>query len=143
MTIKKFLKNKGYQTIPLKTLPSGHHVLHTVFNKKKGVFILDTGASNTCIDVSKAKKFKLKLKETEHKATGAGSLEIDIQTAHKNKMHIQDWKVKKLDVVVMDLSHINQALTIFDTKIDGIIGADILQAGKGIIQYDKELLYLK
>lgn len=143
MTIKKFLKNKGYQTITLKTLPSGHHVLNGVFNNKKGIFILDTGASNTCIDVSKAKRFKLMLKETEHKATGAGSLAIDIQTAHKNKMQLQDWKIKKLDVVVMDLGHINQALAIFDTKIDGIIGADVLQAGKGIIQYNKELLYLK
>jgi len=143
MKLKKILVKNGYQIIKLTTLPSGHHLITAKLNKKKGAFILDTGASNTCIDTSKAKRFKLKLKETDHKATGAGTLEIDIQTAHKNTLKIDGWKIKKLDVVVMDLSHINQALSIFDIKIDGIIGADILQAGKGIIQYDKELLFLK
>jgi len=143
MTLKKFLSKKDYQAVRLQTLPSGHHIVKAKLNAKKGVFILDTGASNTCIDVAKTKRFKLKLKESDHKATGAGTMEIDIQTAHKNKLKIRDWQIKKLDVVVMDLSHINRALSIFDVKIDGIIGADILQNGKGVIQYDKNLLFLK
>jgi predicted aspartyl protease len=143
MNLKKILTKKGYQVIELMTLPSGHHLVIAKLNKKKGTFILDTGASNTCVDSAKSKKFKLKLKDTDHKATGAGTMEIDMQMAHKNKMKIGHWKIKKIDVAVMDLSHINQALSIFDIKIDGIIGADILQNGKGVIQYDKELLFLK
>ncbi len=141
--LKKFLKAQNYKTIVLTTIPSGHHMLQAKLNGKKGLFILDTGASNTCVDEAKAQKFKLKTKDTEHKATGAGTSEIDIQLSKKNKLRIGKWQSKKIPVVVMDLRHINEALSIFDLEIDGIIGADILHQGKGIIQYEKELLFLK
>ncbi len=143
MKLEKFLTRKKYKAVQLAVIPSGHHLISAKLNGKKGLFILDTGASNTCVDEQKASFFKLKLKDTEHKATGAGSTEIDIQLSKKNKLKIGDWKIKKLPVVVMDLSHINQALSMFDVKVDGIIGADVLRFGKGIIQFDKELLFLK
>jgi len=143
MKLDKFLRNKNYMPVQLAVIPSGHHLVSVKLNGKKGLFILDTGASNTCIDEAKASFFKLKLKDTDHKATGAGTTEIDIRLAKKNKLKIGDWKLKKLPVVVMDLSHINQALSMFEVEVDGIIGADVLRAGKGVIQFDKERLYLK
>ena len=143
MKLKKFLKKQGYLTIVLTTLPSGHHLLSAKLNGKKGNFILDTGASTTCIDTAKAEHFKIKSKDTEHKATGAGSNEIDIQISKKNKLKIGDWQIKKIPLVVMDLEHINEVLSMFDVEVDGIIGADVLHKGKGIIQYEKELLFLK
>jgi len=143
MKLNKFLNKKKYLTIQLIVIPSGHHLVSAQLNKKKGLFILDTGASNTCIDQKKIEKFKLKSKDTKYKATGAGSTEIDIQLSKKNKLKIGDWKTKKLPLIIMDLSHINQALSMFDIEVDGIIGADVLRKAKGIIQFDKELLYLK
>jgi len=143
MKLEKFLRKKNYIPVQLAVIPSGHHLVSVKLNGKKGLFILDTGASNTCVDEAKAKHFKLKLKDTDHKATGAGTTEIDIQLAKKNRLKIGDWKIKKLPVVVMDLSHINQALSMFEIEIDGIVGADVLRSGKGVIQFDKELLYLK
>ncbi len=143
MKLEKFLQNKAYKVVQLAVIPSGHHLVTAKINGKKGLFILDTGASNTCIDDQKAKYFKLKLKNTNHKATGAGTAEIDIQLAKKNKIKIGNWKGRKLPVVVMDLSHINQALSMFDITVDGIIGADVLRLGKGVIQFEKERLYLK
>jgi len=143
MKLETFLKKKAYQSIALKSLPSGHYVIKARLNKQKGTFILDTGASTTCVSEDKIKYFKLKAKETEHKATGAGTMEIDIRLAKKNRLQIGKWKIKKVPVVIMDLGHINQALSIFDVKVDGIIGADILHEGKGIIQYEKNLLFLK
>ena len=143
MKLKKFLKKQGYQPIVLTTLPSGHHLLSAKLNGKKGNFILDTGASTTCIDEAKIEKFKIKAKDTEHKATGAGSNDIDIQFSKKNKLKIGDWQIKKLPLVVMNLGHINEVLSMFDIEVDGIIGSDVLHDGKGIIQYEKELLFLK
>jgi len=143
MKLKKILKQKGYFPIKLKTIPSGHHIINAKINGKKGSFILDTGASNTVIDMDRAKKFKIKLKNTEHKATGAGTQEIDIQTTGKNNLQIGKWSKKKMRFVSMDLSHINIALEMFEVDVDGIIGADVLHDGKGIIQYDKDLLFLK
>ncbi len=141
--LKKFLQSQGYQSIVLLTIPSGHHVLEAKLNGVKGLFILDTGASTTCVDTAKIDKFKLKAKDTHHKATGAGTDEIDIQLSKKNKLKIDQWQIKKLPVVVMDLAHINSALSMFDIKVDGIIGSDVLHYGKGIIQYEKDRLFLK
>ena len=143
MKLKKFLTKKGYHSIQLQTIPSGHHIIYAKLNKKKGTFILDTGASNTCVDASQTQYFKMKTKETEHKATGAGSDEIDIDLSKKNTIKIGDWKMKKMQIVVMDLGHINEALSMFGIQIDGIVGSDVLHEGKGIIQYEKELLFLK
>ncbi len=143
MKLKKFLKKQGYQTIVLTTLPSGHHLLSAKLNGKKGNFILDTGASTTCVDELKVAHFKIKAKDTEHKATGAGTKDIDIQFSKKNKLKIGSWQIKKIPLVVMDLQHINDVLAYFDIEVDGIIGADVLQKGKGIIQYEKERLFLK
>ena len=143
MKLNKFLTKNDYKIIQLAVIPSGHHLITAKLNGKKGLFILDTGASNTCVDEAKVRHFKLKTKDTEHKATGAGTTEIDIQLSKKNKIKIGDWKINKLPVVVMDLSHINQALSMFDITVDGIIGADVLRIGKGIIQFEKERLYLK
>ena len=143
MKLKKFLKKQGYHTIFLTTLPSGHHLLSAKLNGKKGTFILDTGASTTCIDEAKVSSFKIKSKDTDHKATGAGRNDINIRFSKKNKLKIGDWKIKKIPLVVMDLKHINEALNIFEIEVDGIIGADVLHKGKGIIQYEKKLLFLK
>ncbi len=143
MNLKKILKNNDYKVIKLETIPSGHHLIRAKVNGKKGVFILDTGASNTVISGDKSEKYKLKLKNSEHKATGAGTGEIDIKTTGKNSLQIGKWKLKKIRFVSMDLTHINTALAMFNIEVDGIVGSDVLHKGKGIIQYDKNLLFLK
>lgn len=143
MKLKKILTKNGYIPVKLYVIPSGHHWLKAKINGKEGRFILDTGASNTVIDINRASKFKIKLKASEHKATGAGTNEIDLNTTGKNRLKIGKWKAGKMRFVSMDLSHINTALEMFDVEMDGIIGADVLHRGKGIIQYDKDLLFLK
>ena len=66
------------------------------------------------------------------------------QIAKNNKIEIGRWKIDKLDVVIFDLSHVNQALIQHKSKkVQGIIGADILLKGKGIIDYYNHCLYLQ
>jgi len=49
-----------------------------------------------------------------------------------------------MNLVVFDLSHVNQALTDHKAdKIHGIIGADVLKKGKAVIDYKTKSLYLK
>ena len=50
---------------------------------------------------------------------------------------------RKFDLVIFDLSHVNEALVTYKAKpVHGIIGADILMKGKGIIDYYNHCLYL-
>ena len=53
-------------------------------------------------------------------------------------------KYENLNLVIFDLSHVNTALENHGAKtVEGIIGADILDKGKAIIDYKKKRLYLK
>ena len=48
--LEKILKEKKYIKIPLKRIATNHLELKAKINGVKGRFILDTGASNSCVD---------------------------------------------------------------------------------------------
>ena len=66
------------------------------------------------------------------------------QTATDNRLKIGTWKCADFNLVIFDLSHVNEALRQYKTKaVHGIIGADVLIEGKAIIDYSSNYLYLK
>jgi len=143
MSLKKFLENKNYHCIKLKKTATNHFEIKAKINGKNGRFILDTGASNSCVGFNEIDKFDLITEDSDHKAAGAGSTEIDTQISKKNKIQIGNYTLKKVHLVLLDLTHINNALTKQNANpVNGIIGADILEKGKSIIDYNKKKLYL-
>ncbi len=143
-SLKKYLSSKSYISIPLVFTETNHFELSAKINGISGRFILDTGASNTCVGMDKIDFFKMVSEVSEIKAAGAGATEMETLVSSKNKIQIGDWKKKKQKIVLFDLVHVNQALTSHNSlPVDGIIGADVLQKGKAVIDYDKKSLYLK
>ena len=143
-SLKKFLKKQGYHRIPMTLTNTNHLEISAKINNKMGRFILDTGASNTCIGFDKIEFFNLKSKESKIKAAGAGATDMETLTSKKNHIEIGKWKKKKLKIVLFDLVHVNTALVTHNAQpVDGIIGADILNKAKAIIDYKKKFLYLK
>lgn len=143
-SLRVFLLEKGYIRIKLTDTPTGHFKFNLKLNDVAGSFILDTGASNTCVDLQAATQFKLLAEESEIKAAGAGAVEMETQLSSENTIHIANWEASGIDVVLFDLSHVNMALTNHDMEpVDGIIGADILNKGKAVIDYQYHCLYLK
>ncbi|MEM9077053.1 MAG: retropepsin-like aspartic protease [Bacteroidota bacterium] len=143
-SLKKFLKSKAYERIPLVLTETNHFEISARVNGVLGRFILDTGASNTCVDMDKVEFFKMVSKQTDIKAAGAGATEMETLISNKNRIEIGNWSKKKQKIVLFDLVHVNQALTSHNTlPVDGIIGADILKKGKAVIDYDKQCLFLK
>ena len=141
--LKDFLFEQGYIRIKLKKTVTNHFEIKLKINKIKGLFILDTGASNSCVGFDEIETFALKTEESEHKASGAGPSEIDTLISKKNKFALGKFILKKHPLILIDLSHINNALIKQKAKpIQGIIGADILHKGKAIIDYNKKYLYL-
>jgi hypothetical protein len=66
------------------------------------------------------------------------------QIAQQNTLEIMGWKKKKVDLVLFDLTHVNEALVSHKAKkVHGIIGADLLKKGKAVIDYKNKVLYLK
>ncbi|WBX76390.1 retropepsin-like aspartic protease [Tenacibaculum ovolyticum] len=143
-SLKKILKKKKYLKIKLKKIVTNHLELKAEINGVKGRFILDTGASNSCVGLDLIEHFKLISEESEIKAAGAGATDMETRKSVSNSLKIGKWKTAQCDLVLFDLSHVNTALTQHDAeKVDGIIGADILESGKAFIDYDKKVLYLK
>ena len=143
-SLKVFLHKKKYIAIPLVLTATNHFEVTATINGVKGRFILDTGASNTCIGLDKIEFFKLNSKDSKIKAAGAGATEMLTKLSTKNVIEIGKWLKKKQKMVLFDLVHVNQALTSHQAMpVDGIIGADILKKGRAIIDYQKTRLYLK
>ncbi|WP_405380274.1 TIGR02281 family clan AA aspartic protease [Maribacter sp. LLG6340-A2] len=142
--LKGFLKKKNYVCIPLTLTATNHFELQADINSITGRFILDTGASNTCIGIDQIEDFELVSKESKIKAAGAGATNMDTLVSKKNTVQIGSWKYKKLKIVLFDLKHVNEALTAHNAQpVHGIIGADILKKSNAIIDYGKKRMYLK
>lgn len=142
--LSDFLKNKSYFRIKMHAIASNHFKIISKINGVKGVFILDTGASSTFIDISLKDKFKLKSKTSLIEASGAGPNKLTTQLSKNNSIKIGSWRSEKFQILLIDLSNVNNAFASIKTQaVDGIIGADILKTGNGILDYEKRYLYLK
>jgi len=142
--LQDFLLNKGYTKVKLHLTKTNHFEIKATINGHKGLFILDTGASSSCVGFEGIETFKLKAKDSTIKAAGAGATNMETKMAKKNKVKIGKWTHNKVVLVLFNLTHVNTALINHNSKpVDGIIGADILKKGKAVIDYDKKYLYLK
>jgi len=143
-SLQQFLLDKGYVKVKLHLTKTNHFEIKASINGKKGLFILDTGASNSCIGFDAVETFKLKVEDSNIKAAGAGALDMKTKTSSKNKVKIGKWKHNKAILVLFNLIHVNTALKSHNSKpVHGIIGADILNKAKAVIDYEKKYIYLK
>lgn len=144
ISLQDFLLNKAYTKIKLKLTKTNHFEIKATLNGVKGNFILDTGASSSCVGFEAIETFKLKVKDSKILAAGAGAIDMETKMSRKNKMKIGKWNNNKVVLVLFNLVHVNTALVNHNSKpVDGIIGADILKKGKAVIDYEKKYLYLK
>ena len=142
--LKEILKKEKYKKISFKVSKTKHLLVKAAVNSIAGNFILDTGASNSCVGFEGIDHFNLKAGKSKTKASGAGATGMFTQLAKNNSLQIGRWKTEKFHLVIFDMSHVNQALQQYKAKpVHGIIGADILLDGKAIIDYDNHYLYLK
>lgn len=138
------LKKEKYKKIKFQVTKTQHLLIKAKLNGVKGHFILDTGASNSCVGFDSIEWFHLIATHSKTKAAGAGATGMLTQIADQNVLRIGAWKALNFSVVIFDLSHVNEALLQQNTKpVQGIIGADVLLKGKGIIDYHNKCLYLK
>lgn len=143
-SLKTFLEQKYFTKIPLILTATNHFEIIAKINGVTGRFILDTGASNTCVGFDKIEFFGITTKESKIKAAGAGATNMETLISTKNKIEIGAWKKNKAKIVLFDLIHVNEALTAHKAlPVDGIIGADLLKKSKAIIDYNKRCVYLK
>ncbi|QNJ97738.1 retropepsin-like aspartic protease family protein [Constantimarinum furrinae] len=142
--LRSLLEKKGFYRIPLKKLNSGHYKFTASINGKKGSFILDTGASTSCIGFESVSYFAMKSEESSIKAAGAGAINMLTEVTWNNTFTIGSWTLNKMSFIIFDLSHVNEALSqVEEEVVHGIIGADFLKEVRAVIDYGRNALYVK
>ena len=143
LTKNSFLKSVGYISVTLKLLKTNHYLLKACINGVEGKFILDSGASSSCVCLSLENKFKISSKKNKIKASSATSNMEDTRLSKNNTIEIRKWR-STINLVSIDMTHINGVLSEKETEsVDGIIGADVLKKSKAVIDYESNKLYLK
>jgi predicted aspartyl protease len=138
------LKKEKYKRLKFKVTKTQHLLIKASINGVKGNFILDTGASSSCVGFESIELFQLEAKKSKTQASGAGATGMLTQKAIGNQLQLGSWKHLNFELIIFDLSHVNEALIQHKSKpVHGIIGADILMKGKGIIDYFNHYLYLQ
>jgi len=144
MQLRKFLENHGFYRIPLKRLITGHYLFSAKINNVLGNFILDTGASTSCVGFSESEHFSLISEDSIIKAAGAGAINMETMLSRNNSFQVKNWQTKDMDFVIFDLSHVNEALMQANEEgIHGIIGGDFLKQHRAVIDYGRNCFYVK
>ena len=125
-------------------LKSNHILIKCEINNIKGDFIIDTGASNSCIDYKKSEKFNIKFEISNESATSATNKIKKLFISKNNKIKIDDWFLEDYDLILFDMKQvIDTIVSQCDVEIDGIIGSDILKKGKASINYKLNKIQLE
>jgi len=142
--LQEVLRAEGYKKINFKVSKTQHLLIKASINGVFGNFILDTGASNSCVGFESIALFDLHAGTSSTRAAGAGATGMYTQVAKNNTLSLGRWKTTDFHLVIFDLTHVNEALQQYKAKpVQGIIGADILLEGDAIIDYANRCLYLK
>lgn len=142
--LRELLTENGFYRVPLKKLSTAHYLFNAKINDIPGLFILDTGASTSCVGFTDSSYFLLEEEHSEITAAGAGAINMKTMFSRKNNFQIGKWEIKNMGFVLFDLSHVNQALTQVNEKsINGIIGADFLKKHRAVIDYGRNCFYIK
>ena len=133
---------KKEKTISFLITRSNHILIECKINYVSGIFIVDTGASNSCINYLSASKFNVEFKKSNETASSATNEINETYYSKNNKLKIGDFKINDFDLVLFDMSFINNSLKEKGVSdVDGIIGSDILNELNACINYkNKEIL---
>lgn len=142
--IKEVLKKERFKQIKFKISKTNHLFVKAKINGVVGDFIIDTGASNSCIDFSHIDYFKITPEHSTTKASGAGANGMHTQVSFHNHLQMSHWHNKSFGLVILDLTHVNVALVEYKVKtVHGIIGSDVLLHGNAVIDYKEQILYIQ
>ena len=145
--LSQFLTSIGYIAIPFLENLAGQLLINVKINDVDGVYILDTGASQTVVDTKQFEKLKLKLNHEETSLTGGGvgAHSLENVPSYNNKIEINGFKIDDQLIAVMSLATAWEALALAGAhdEIFGIIGVDILKAGNAVIDFSSMTVYLK
>lgn len=134
----------GFQAIPLREVPTGHHLVRATVNGTDGSFVLDTGANATVIDQRHRQAFGIAKDSTSLRgvvgglAGGATAAQVPVQS-----FRIGGIEVRQRRIVTADLGQLLGTLgRLSGTTVYGLVGQDVMKEHRAIVDVAKPMLYL-
>lgn len=122
-----------------------HLKVSALVNGIAAEFILDTGASQTAFDLAFIKEIlpEDKIVITEQISSGLGTNDMLSYEAIIEMFEIADYVFPNYRTAILDLSHVNHTYQKLNlSKIQGVIGNDILFKMNALIDYKNKQLWL-
>ena len=142
--LKDLLNKQQFVKVKLYKIKTQHLICFGSINNIKATFLIDTGASNSCISLENIDVYDLKTEGEKFEASGASDKKMEAILSKECEFKLGRFSMKKQKFVLLDLNHINSLLEYQNVKkINGMIGAEFLKATKAIIDYDNLDLFLK
>ena len=135
---------KKEKTLSFLLTNSNHILIECEINYVSGFFLVDTGASNSCINYLSASKFNLEFNESNETASSATNKINKTYFSKNNIFKIGDLHKNDFNLVLFDMTFINNSLLEKGvSEVDGIIGSDILNELNASINYKKKEINLE
>jgi predicted aspartyl protease len=142
-TLTQVLEEQGYQALQLRPSATGH--LHTsgALGDRLVEVLVDTGASNTVIDLALARELGLALTPVRERGAGVGETTVAVDRVAGAKFSVGGLRVEG-DVFAMDLSTINAALAARGVPpFQAVLGGDSMRKLDAILLYRENTLLLR
>ena len=133
----------GFTAVPVREVSTGHHLVQATINGRKGEFVLDTGANMSVIDAAHLSNFGL--------SPGTGSIGGAVSVGGGGQARrlsidsfaVGDIPVRQDRVVSSDLGQLLTTLSrVSGVEVNGIVGQDVLNEHRAIIDVARPMLYL-
>jgi predicted aspartyl protease len=122
----------------------GYHIfLEAVINGVKARLLLDTGASRTVFDEERIRAFINKenpsFKKIDKLSTGLGTNTMESHSIILEEFRLGETIFKDYQAVALNMEHVNQSYRMIGhQQIDGVLGGDLLQKLKAVVDYSRK-----
>jgi hypothetical protein len=142
-TVASALCRLGFRAVPLRTLPTGHHLVEVRLNGRPATFVLDTGAGATVLNAAEARNFGVGGTATaQGGAIGLGGAQAASLYAIES-FAIGAMPTRQRRIATLNLAQITNTLSpIAGRPIHGIVGQDLLAEHRAVIDVSAPAVYL-
>ena len=142
--LARLLPGQGFRHHALRRNAVGHFVLVGRLGNETIDILIDTGASNTILDLEWARSRGIPLVDTGRRGGGAGSAEMPIYALGDVPLALDGLPVRSDGIFALDMSHVNRGLAMKGAgPVTAVIGADVLSRHDAVIDYATASLYLR
>ncbi|GEM_PF-3138739 len=140
--LQTVLCRSGYTAISIQHATGQHAALliqGTLNNEMRGLFAIDTGATNTQIDSIAAKKLHLIVQKSNVISGGGDDRRHQVFKTRIANLNFNKFTSTDVDAYISDLS----SMRVDKQRLSGLIGNTYLQQHQAIIDFKNDFLYLR